>query len=120
MGTLDGGPYELWPRAGPRAHAWNWPTGACRTRCGPDLTPDVADLPISIGWTWRSGRWCAEAARVRLELAGGRTMETPAVGAAAGQGAAFYVVALPPDFGRVVAVVALGPNGQVLRRTPVE
>lgn len=57
------------------------------------------------------------AASVRLELDGGRAVETGAVGEAAGLGTAFYVVALPAD-SRVLAVVALGVEGQVLRRTP--
>ena len=87
--------------------------------CSSDPTATIADLAISIGLGVAYGPVVAEAARVRLELAGGRTVETDAVGAAAGQGAAFYVVDLPPDFGRVVAVSALGPAGQVLRRTAV-
>ena len=66
---------------------------------------------------WRPGgpHGCDGAARTR-----GRAVETPAIGADSGQGAAFYVIDLPADFGSVVAVVALGPNGQVLRRTLVE
>jgi len=75
---------------------------------------------MSISEGVASGPVVAEATRVRLELAGGRAVETEAVGASAGQGAAFYVVDLPPDFVRVVAVVALGPQGQVLRRSPAE
>ncbi len=120
-GELESGSYELWVTGGPLGPCLELARSQSVGRtCSSDLTATIADLPISIGMGVAYGPVVAEAARVRLELAGGRTVETPAVGAAAGQGAAFYVVDLPPEFGRVVAIVALGPDGQVLRRTPVE
>lgn len=119
-GQLEGGPYELWSTGGPSGPCLELTrSGSVGRHCTTGLTATLADLPISIGLGVAYGPVVPGAARVRLELAGGRTAETSAVGAEAGQGAAFYVVDLPPDFGRVVAVVALGPDGRVLLRTPV-
>ncbi|HVL06157.1 MAG TPA: hypothetical protein VM388_09215 [Acidimicrobiales bacterium] len=52
-----------------------------------------------------------------MELAGGRSVETEALGGDTGQNAAFYVAALAPGDARVEAVVAIGAGGEVLRRT---
>jgi len=113
--------YELRTASGPAGLCLDLLLRTLARSCSSDVTATFADLPVSIGQDGVAfGAVVPEATRVRLELAGGRTLETPAVGADAGQGAAFYVVTLPPDYGRVEAVVALGPNGQVIRRTPVD
>jgi hypothetical protein len=119
-GTLDAGPYQLRVTGGAAGLCLElaYSSSVART-CTSDPAARVADLPISLGKDATFGAVVPEAARVRVELAGGRSVETDAVGAAAGQGAAFYAVVLPADIGQVVAVVALGGDGQVLRRTLV-
>lgn len=119
-GQLAGGPYELWVTGGPGGLCLELTRQSVAHTCRFDLTATISDLPISIALGVAFGPVVPTAATVRLELAGGRAVETPAIGADSGQGAAFYVTDLPADFGSVVAVVALGPNGQVLRRTLVE
>jgi len=119
-GRLASGPYELWIAGGATGPCLELVARSVTHTCSPDITATIADTPMSIREGVASGPVVPEAARVRLELAGGKSVETEAVGASAGQGAAFYVVDLPRDFGRVVAVVALGPDGQVLRRSPAE
>jgi hypothetical protein len=118
-GELGGIAYELRARGGSPGACLELARGSLAITCASGMTATVADLRISIGMGVAFGPVSAEAASVRLELAGDTSVETEALGAPAGLGAAFYVVALAPDFGRVVAVVALGPDGHVLRRTPV-
>ncbi len=119
-GQLSGVPYELRVVGGDSGPCVELVMRTAARSCSPHLTGTLADLPITISeGPVAFGAVVREATRVRLELAGGRTVETADIGVADEQGAVLYVAALPPDFGRVVAVVALGPNGQVLRRTPV-
>jgi hypothetical protein len=118
-GELGGIPYELRARGGSPGACLELARGSLSITCNSEVTATVADLSITIGMGVAFGPVDVEAAGVRLEVSNGEAVSTEAVGAAAGLGAAFYVVALPPDFGRVLAVVALGPDGQVLRRTAV-
>lgn len=120
-GVLDGVPYELRVVGGVSGPCVELAMRAVARSCSAHLTGTLVDLPISMtAERVAFGAVVPEATRVRLELAGGRTAETADIGAAVEQRAVLYMVALPPDYGRVVAVVALGPDGEVLRRTPVD
>ncbi len=118
-GEAGGTPYELRTHGGPSGPCLELAHGGLFSSCSSDPAARVADFTLSIGGGMAFGPVVAEATSVRLELAGGQSVEAVTVGRDAGQGAAFYVVALPPEASRVEAVVALGAGGQVLRRTPV-
>ena len=117
-GELGGTPYEL--RAGSAAsgmclelvHGW------VSRRCNAEPGQLVVDFGGAISQGVAYGSVPVDATAVRLDLDGARAVETPAIGHEAGLGTAFYVVGVPPD-ARLVAVVALGRDGKVLRRTPV-
>lgn len=116
-GEVGGTPYEL--RTSRKA------SGAClelvhdwmATRCSAGPTDDVVDFGGSVSQGVAYGSVLLDATAVRLELDGGREVETVPVGKEAGLGTAFYVAAVPPD-ARLLAVVAMDAGGQVLRRTP--
>ncbi|HWI03387.1 MAG TPA: hypothetical protein VNT52_06090 [Acidimicrobiales bacterium] len=120
-GELAGTPFELRVRAGTSGRCLMLLRGWEARVCAGDPFRTVADLPAS-GAVFQGGvvfgAVVPRARTVRLELAGGRSVETEALGADTGQDAAFYVAALAPDDARVEAVVAIGAGGEVLRRTP--
>lgn len=117
-GDLAGTPYELRARGGASGPCLELHRGSLASICSSDPTSTVAELGISHGRGVVFGPVVPEATSVRLELADGRTVQTDALGRSTGLGAAFYVVALPPET-RVVAVVALAAGGEVLRSMPV-
>lgn len=118
-GELGGTPYALRTWAGGSGRCLELAHGPVTSACSADPMRDVVDFPGSIAHGMAFGSVLLDAASVRLELDGGLTVDTAAVGKAAGMGTAFYVVAVPAEATRVRAVVALGPAGEELRRTPV-
>jgi hypothetical protein len=116
-GDVGGVPYELRTTngaAGPcleLVHSW------VQNQCGGDPLQAVVEFESAIFQGLAYGSVLLDATSVRLELDGGRSVETVPVGKDAGLGTAFYVVPVPPD-ARVLLVVALAADGQVLRRTP--
>ena len=117
-GELAGRPYELRSFGSPSGPCLQLSYGWSGLTCASDPAAPVADLTVSTGLGVAFGTVVPGAARVRLELGTEPAVETDAVGAGAGEGAAFFVAPLP-DRARVSAVVALAPDGGVLRRTPV-
>lgn len=118
-GELGGTRYELRTRGGGSGRCLELAHGMVSSACSGDPMQDVVDFRASISEGMAFGSVLLDAAGVRLELDGGLTVETEAVGKAAGAGTAFYVVAVPPEATSVRAVVALGPAGEEIRRTPV-
>jgi hypothetical protein len=118
-GEVGGTPYELRTQGGPSGPCLELAHGRLSSACSSDPAARVADFQVSIDAGVAFGPVVAGATAVRLELAGGQSVEAATVGQSAGLGAAFFVVALPPDVSRVEAVLALGAGGEVLRRTPV-
>lgn len=119
-GELAGRAYELRSFGSPSGPCLQLSYGWSGLTCASDPAAAVGDLTVSTGQGVAFGAVIPAATRVRLELGGDQAVETDAVGAPAGEGAAFFVVPVPvPDQARVSAVVAVGADGQVLRRTPV-
>jgi hypothetical protein len=118
QGDLGGTPFELRTWGGPSGRCLELAYGAVTSACGADPTRDVVDFPGTIAQGMAFGSVQLDTASVRLELEGGLIVDTAAVGKTAGLGTAFYVVAVPPEATMVRAVVALGPAGEELRRTP--
>jgi hypothetical protein len=116
-GDAGGMPYELRRTNGASGpclelvHTW------VQSQCSGDPLQDVVEFESAIFQGLAYGSVPLDAVSVRFELDGGRSSETVAVGNAAGLGTAFYVAPVPPDAG-LLAVVALGVDGQVLRRVP--
>ena len=119
-GELGGTRYELRTMGGVSGRCLELAHGSVTRACSGDPLKDVVDFPASLSGGVAFGSVLRDAASVRLELDGGLTVDTPAVGTVAGVGTAFYVVPVPPEATRVRAVVALGPGGEELRRTPVD
>jgi hypothetical protein len=117
-GELAGRPYELRSFGSPSGPCLQLSYGWSGLTCASDPAAPVGDLTVSTGLGVAFGTVVPGAARVRLELGTEPAVETDAVGAGAGEGAAFFVAPLS-DRAKVSAVVALGPDGGVLRRTPV-
>lgn len=116
-GESKGMPYELRVRTGPSGPCLELVHNWVQNQCSVGPLQDVPTYESAIFQGLAYGPVGADAASVRIELDGGRTVDTMPVGGAAGLATAFYVADVPPD-SRLEAVVALGPDGQVLRRTP--
>jgi hypothetical protein len=116
-GVAAGEPYELRLRSGPSGPclelAHNW----VQSQCSGDPMQAVVAFQGAIFQGLAYGSVVLDAASVRIELDGGRMVDTVPVGKAAGVGTAFFVADVPPD-ARLLAVTALGADGNVLRRTP--
>ncbi len=117
-GNIGGRPYELRTTSGASGPCLELAHGWVGSACSVDPLREAVEFEPSTLQGVVFGSVLRDAASVRLELDGGQAVETDPVGKAAGLATAFYVTALPPNT-RVLAVVALGPQGQVLRRTPV-
>jgi hypothetical protein len=116
-GEGAGVPYELRIRTGPSGPCLELVHNWVQSQCSGDPMPAVVEFQGAIFQGMAYGSVVLDAASVRIELDGGRVVDTVPVGRAAGVGTAFFVADVPPD-ARLVAVAALGPDGQVLRRTP--
>jgi hypothetical protein len=116
-GESKGLPWELRTMAGPSGPCLRMVHNWVQEQCGGGPLVDVPTFESTIFQGLAFGPVALEAAAVRIELDGGRTVDTVPVARSASLASAFYVADVPPD-SQLVAVVALGPDGQVLRRTP--
>lgn len=114
-GDIGGSPFELRARSGSSGRCLELVHGPVTSACSADPLQDVVEFRGSIAQGLAFGSVPLAAASVSLELAGDQVVETMPVGKEAGLGTAFYVAAVPPD-ARLLAVVALGADGQVLDR----
>lgn len=116
-GDANGLPFELRTANGVSGPCLELVHNWVHRQCSGDPFQAVVDFESTTFQGLAYGSVAVDAASVRLELDGGRAVETTPVGRAAGLGTAFFVVGVPAD-ARLVAVVALGADGQTLRRTP--
>lgn len=116
-GESKGLPWELRTTAGTSGPCLEMAHNWVQDQCSGGPLQDVVTFDSTIFQGLAYGPVALEATTVRIELDGGRTVEAVPVAKDAGLATAFYVADVPPE-SQLVAVVALGADGQVLRRTP--